>query len=57
MGMAAKKNVSSVKGAEAILEALDIYREELVEQTEDPKVCASVYFRELFLEFSTNPIR
>jgi hypothetical protein len=29
----------------------------LVEQTEDPKVCASVYFRELFLEFSTNPIR
>ncbi|KAI6184384.1 Utp12 domain-containing protein [Aphelenchoides bicaudatus] len=37
LGMAAKKNISSVKGAEAILEALEIYREELAEQAEDPK--------------------
>lgn len=36
--MAAKKNVSSVKGAEAILEALEIYRQESAEQAENPKV-------------------
>lgn len=37
VGMAAKKNISSVKGAEAILEALDIYRNEQVLALEDPK--------------------
>lgn len=37
-GMAAKKNINSVKGSELILEALDVYRTELVEQQEDPNV-------------------
>ncbi|KAI6189343.1 Utp12 domain-containing protein [Aphelenchoides fujianensis] len=37
IGMAAKKNVSSVKGAESILEALEIYRTESALLAEDPK--------------------
>ncbi|CAD5215979.1 unnamed protein product [Bursaphelenchus xylophilus] len=35
--MASKKNISSVKGAEAILDAVQIYRSELVSAAEDPK--------------------
>lgn len=42
-GMAAKKNVNSVKGAESILEALDIYRTELAEQAEDAKVGFEIF--------------
>jgi hypothetical protein len=54
--MAAKKNVSSVKGAEAILEALEIYRAELVEQADDPKVTR--YFNaNILFNFSTSLIR
>ncbi|KAI6196720.1 hypothetical protein M3Y94_01142400 [Aphelenchoides besseyi] len=36
IGMASKKNISSVKGAESILEALEIYRTETALQSEDP---------------------
>jgi hypothetical protein len=43
-GMAAKKNINSVKGSELILEALDVYRTELVEQEENPKVVNSFLF-------------
>lgn len=37
VNMAAKKNISSVKGAESILEALEIYRSELALHQDDPK--------------------
>ncbi|KAI6194121.1 WD-REPEATS-REGION domain-containing protein [Aphelenchoides besseyi] len=36
IGMASKKNISSVKGAESILEALEIYRTESALQSADP---------------------
>ncbi|CAD5211871.1 unnamed protein product [Bursaphelenchus okinawaensis] len=37
VSMAAKKNISSVKGAEGILEAVEIYREEILLKKQDPK--------------------